>query len=211
MALRVHNWVKFFLAGPVFEAIYPWVPGQPHAELVDQFDDAHLGRVLELCAGTGYLSRQIANAHPEAVIDAVDLSPQMIATGRRRTGELADRIRFVEGDVGALPFDDGEFDAVVVSFGLHELPAPVRQRAVAEAARVLRPGGWFATVDVDRPAGVPGLLVDAYLWAMEPPDASQVCGTGTTELLTRHGFAVTTHRPASVAKPTQVVIAERVG
>ena len=210
MALRISNRLKFRLLAPVLEGLYQRLPVRPHEELVETLGLAGQPRcVLELCAGTGYLSRLIASAHPDASLAALDLSADMLEIGRRRLGPLASRIRLVEGDVAALPFEDAEFDTVVVAFGLHELPASVRISAITEAARVLEPGGQFAVVDLGRPLGAAGRLLDAYLWAMEPPDARDVVGDGIVNLLSAAGFEVTAHRPAERCNPTQIVIATR--
>ena len=210
MALRISNSLKFRVLGPVLEALYArwWV--RPHAELVDTLGGTDQPRrVLELCAGTGYLSRLIATAHPNASLVALDLSADMLSVGRRRLGPLASRIRLVEGDVAALPFEDAEFDTVVVAFGLHELPSSVRISAIGEAARVLEPGGQLAVVDLDRPIGAAGPLLDAYLWAMEPPDAGDVNGNGIVDLLSTAGFDLIAHRPAEGWNSTQIVLATR--
>ena len=70
-------------------------------------------------------------------MSGVDLSPAMVAAARRRLPELADRL--VEGPIEQLPFDTESFDAVaatgVLEYATRDLPG-----AVAELARVLRPG-----------------------------------------------------------------------
>src|SRR5207253_4026774 len=68
----------------------------------------------------------------------LDFSPAMIAAARARNPALD----FREGDTEALPFGDATFDAVVMNFGMLHLARP--EAAIAEARRVLRPGGRFA-------------------------------------------------------------------
>src|SRR5204863_7567523 len=67
-----------------------------------------------------------------------DFSSAMIAAAARRHHDIV----FREGDAEALPFDGDTFDAVVMNFGLLHLARPAK--AIAEAARVLRPGGRYA-------------------------------------------------------------------
>lgn len=96
--------------------------------------------VLEVGCGTGLLLRRFAALAREAV--GVDLSPGMLAHARARG------LTVVEGDVGALPFPDGRFD-VAVSF--KTLPhVPDLGQALAEMARVVRPGG-ILVVEVYNP------------------------------------------------------------
>jgi SAM-dependent methyltransferase len=89
-------------------------------------------RVLEVGCGWGELAQWIARDTGAEVV-AVDLSPRMAELARKRGVDA--RV----GDVQQLPFDDGEFDAAVAAWMLYHVPD--RDRAVAELARVLRPGG----------------------------------------------------------------------
>jgi ubiquinone/menaquinone biosynthesis C-methylase UbiE len=112
----------------------------------------------------------------------------------------------VRGDAGTLPFRDGSFDTVTVSYGLHELPTTVRHRAVREIRRVLDPGGRLVVADLDRPPRL-GFLVDLYLRIGEPAHAREVAGAGLGELLREAGFGVEVER-ASGAIPMQLVVAQ---
>jgi SAM-dependent methyltransferase len=93
-------------------------------------------RVLDLCCGTGLVAA--AAAAQGASVTGVDISEAMIAEAR--TKELA--AEFEVGDAEALPVTDASFDRVICNFGLYHLPDP--DRAILEAARVLKPGGRFA-------------------------------------------------------------------
>ena len=73
-----------------------------------------------------------------AAAAGLDFSPAMLAEARA----AHPRRRFDEGDAEAMPFANASFDAVVSNFGIHHAPRPAR--ALAEAARVLRPGGRLA-------------------------------------------------------------------
>ena len=205
----LRNRLKFALAGNVLETVNPYLPTRPHAELVRHVGAGHVGRVLELCAGTGYAARLLALAHPEAEVVGLDISAEMIAVGRRKLAARGPaNVRLVVGDAGELPYPEDSFDTVMSVFGLHEVPTAVRVAAVREAARVLVPGGRIVVVDLDRPTTA-GPLVDAYLRVMEPRHAREVCGRGLVELLTAHDFTITHHDPASAWRPTQTVIATR--
>ena len=204
----VSNRVKFFFAGPVLELVNPRLPGRPHQRLMELVPEGP-GRVLEICAGTGYLSRMVARAHPAAEIYALDVSPEMLAVGRRRaTGAAAGRIAFVEGDAGELPFADDHFDVVVAAYGLHELPTDVRGCAVREAARVLRPGGRLLAVDIDAPARR-SRVFSIYMRWIEKPHALEVLGPGLSGILESAGFEIA-QRFAEQTKPVPFQLIEAV-
>lgn len=103
-------------------------------------------RILDLAAGTGASS--VALARSGATVVAADFSPGMIAEGRRRHGGIAN-LSFVQADATDLPFADGEFDAVTMSFGLRNVNDP--KRALAELLRVTRPGGRLVVCEFSHP------------------------------------------------------------
>jgi len=99
-------------------------------------------RVLDLAAGTGTSAVTFTTAGADCV--ACDFSLGMLETGSRRLRSAArppgaGALRFAAGDALALPFADGAFDAVTISFGLRNVADPAA--AMAEMYRVTRPGG----------------------------------------------------------------------
>jgi SAM-dependent methyltransferase len=97
-------------------------------------------RVLELAAGTGVVTRQLAQQLPlQATIVATDLNQPMLDEAAR-VG-TARPVEWRQADAMQLPFADASFDAVVCQFGVMFFPD--KARAFAEARRVLRPGGHF--------------------------------------------------------------------
>jgi SAM-dependent methyltransferase len=121
---------------------------EPYAgPLAQRLVGPSLGRVLETAAGTGVLTRALASHLDDSVsIVATDLNQAMLdqaaAVGTSRP------VEWRQADAMALPFDDGEFDAVVCQFGVMFFPD--RSRAFAEARRVLRDGGIFLFSAWDR-------------------------------------------------------------
>ena len=99
--------------------------------------------VGDLGAGTGAVSAALAPFVRRVV--AVDASAAMLQAARRRL-QAFDNVDLRRGDLEALPLDDGEIDAAVLTLVLPYLAQP--QRAIAEAARALKPGGRLLVVDV---------------------------------------------------------------
>jgi ubiquinone/menaquinone biosynthesis C-methylase UbiE len=99
-------------------------------------------RALDAGAGTGALAFALSGLVREVV--ALDLVPELLAEARKRIGDHPN-VTLVEGDVTRLPFRDAEFDLVGSLNTLHHVSRP--ELAVAELARVTRPGGALLVVD----------------------------------------------------------------
>ncbi len=93
-------------------------------------------KALDLCCGHGNVAAGLVRAG--ARVTGLDFSPAMLDMARANVPEAT----FVEGDAMDLDFDDASFDAVTIGFGMPHVPDP--PRVVAEARRVLRPGGRLA-------------------------------------------------------------------
>jgi demethylmenaquinone methyltransferase/2-methoxy-6-polyprenyl-1,4-benzoquinol methylase len=106
-------------------------------------------RVLDVAAGTGVSTVELRRDGCIAV--ACDFSLGMLRAGRARRSRR--NVPFVAGDALQLPFADGVFDAVTISFGLRNV-ADV-PRALAEFARVVRPGGRLVVCEFSRPVFAP--------------------------------------------------------
>ena len=109
--------------------------------------------VLDICCGTGSTTAIIAEEVQQGKIIGVDLSPDMIAVARKKVP--AQWVGFERASVDALPFADNSFNAVLCTYGLHEIPKGVRAAALNEVFRVLKPGGKFMTMDYGLPSHFP--------------------------------------------------------
>jgi SAM-dependent methyltransferase len=129
----------------------PWLRAiEPAAGVLADLAGIEPGaRVLDAAAGDGNVTR--AALARGAEVDACDLAREMAARGRLRCPEARWRV----GDVQALPYSDGEFDAVLSSFGA--VLAPRARRTAHELVRVARPGGVVA-LTAWVPRGLPGRL-----------------------------------------------------
>ena len=100
-------------------------------------------RILDVAAGTGASAAPMAKQG--ALVTCLDLSEGMIEEGRRRHPDL----EFVHGSAEKLPFEDGTFDAITITFGLRNVQQP--KAALAEFYRVLKPGGRVVVCEFSRP------------------------------------------------------------
>jgi ubiquinone/menaquinone biosynthesis C-methylase UbiE len=115
----------------------------PPGRLVRRLGPAPDAQVLEVGPGPGWFSRELAAALPRGQLHLLDVQPEMLAQARARAASPV--VDTTVGDACALPFEDATFDAVVATAVLGETPDPAL--AVAEVARVLRPGGRFAVLE----------------------------------------------------------------
>lgn len=127
------------------------------------------GRALDVATGTADLALMIAGSAPDVRVVGLDPSERMLEIGRQKVAArgLAERIELVSGDAEALPFADGAFDAVSIAFGIRNVPD--RLRGLSEMARVTRPGGRVAVLELSEPrGGVLGPLARFHVHTVVP-------------------------------------------
>jgi ubiquinone/menaquinone biosynthesis C-methylase UbiE len=107
------------------------------------------GRVLDVGCGTGTFAIALAAARPDAQVAGVDGDPEALALARAKPGSTT--ITWSEGLATALTEPDASADALVLSLLLHHLAPAAKHTALAEAARVLKPGGSLHVADWGRP------------------------------------------------------------
>ena len=120
-------------------------------------------KILDLCCGTGDLAitlAQLAGSSTEVV--GLDYSPPMLEKASEKASrvQLKAKLNFVHGDVGDLPFPDGYFDCIGISFAFRNLTYnnPDTLRYLSEIVRVLKKGGHFVIVESSQP---PNKLIHA--------------------------------------------------
>ncbi len=100
------------------------------------------GSLLEVPVGTGVLTMPLYASLPKAAVTCLDYSADMMENAKKRAKAMdLPNVAFVQGDVGALPFGDESFDAVLSLNGFHAFPD--KEAAFRETYRVLKPGGTF--------------------------------------------------------------------
>jgi demethylmenaquinone methyltransferase/2-methoxy-6-polyprenyl-1,4-benzoquinol methylase len=137
-------------------------------------------RSLDVAGGTGDIAFRIADTARarggEADIIVCDINEAMVNEGVRRADAKDERaIQWLTGDAECLPFADASMDAYTIAFGIRNVTHI--DRALAEAHRVLRPGGRFLCLEFSR-VEVPGLdtLYDAYSLNVLPRLGAMVAG-----------------------------------
>jgi cyclopropane fatty-acyl-phospholipid synthase-like methyltransferase len=148
----------FFLAN-ASSFLYTTRRGKFHAwnEVLDTLRLRGDERVLDMGCGRGAVLTAVARRLTNGRVTGIDLWSTRDQSGNSRDVTLrnaalegvSDRIDIETGDMRALPFSDGSFDVVVSSLAIHNIRSNAdRARAVAEAWRVLRPGGRVAIADI---------------------------------------------------------------
>lgn len=132
------------------------------ARAVAALDLASDARVLDLCTGTGDLALAAVEHGPRRTVVGVDFAAAMLRLARDKAAGrgLSGSLRFVRGDATRIPLADACCDAATIGFGIRNVEDP--PGALAEIARVLRPGGRLAILEFGEPR-IPGIRT-LYAW-----------------------------------------------
>lgn len=148
------------------DALMDWLAPRPGQHLLD------------VAGGTGDVAfRFLRRAGAGARATVADLTQAMLDEGKRRAEaeDFADRLDWVAADAMALPFADATFDAYTISFGIRNVTRP--EVALAEAFRVLRPGGRLMVLEFSRiPNDLLQAVYDAYSFNVIPAMGQAVTG-----------------------------------
>lgn len=139
--------------------------------------------VLEIGSGSGDIAARLRQANPDLAITATDFDPVMVRTAARRLGAFGN-VTVRGADATDLPFADDSFDSVLSCLMLHHVVE--WEKAIAEIARVLRPGGVFTGYDLTRTPVATAIhrLDRSPFRLVNPAELDEVCA--------RHGLAMQT-------------------
>lgn len=133
---------------------------------------------LDVAGGTGDIAFRLVDAsNKNAHVTVLDINGSMLEVGRDRATKkgLSENVDFIEANAEKLPFEDNVFDVYTVAFGIRNVPR--MDHALAEAYRVLKPGGQFLCLEFSE-VDVP--LLDKFydLWSFNaiPPIGKAVTG-----------------------------------
>jgi ubiquinone/menaquinone biosynthesis C-methylase UbiE len=167
-------------------------------------------RVLDVGTGPGYLALAASKlVAPDGVAIGIDASPEMIDRARMLAARQQSRAEYLVATAQSLPFEDDSFDVVVSRLVFHHLAGDVKTQALAEMARVLRPGGRLLVADFASPAAKHAHSLVAHLLGTRPDTGADlgalVQNAGFTQLTSgrlRHGMlaGVAARNPDSSAK-----------
>ena len=132
--------------------------------------------VLDLAGGTGDVAFRIAEKGRRGTrVTVADINAEMLAVGRERAAKAGHAIEFTEANAEKLPFADKSFDAVIIAFGIRNVPRI--DVALGEIHRVLKTGGHFLCLEFSS-VDVPGLdrLYDLYSFNVIPAIGRAVTG-----------------------------------
>lgn len=101
----------------------------------------HHAKVIDLCCGTGDLSKIVKKQSSTALVTGIDFSDRMISIAKTRVQE----VEFLQGDVTNLPYSDESFDFAIMGFGLRNILNA--EKAIEEVYRILKSGGYFLHLD----------------------------------------------------------------
>lgn len=122
--------------------------------VIDKLGDRTPKEILDIGTGNGVLAVKLAVRYPQSQVTGVDYwgddweYAQAVCDENARRAKVAGSVRFIRGDAAALDYQDCTFDVVVSNLTFHEVDtAPDKRSVVAEALRMLKPGGAFVFVD----------------------------------------------------------------
>jgi SAM-dependent methyltransferase len=123
-----------------------------------------LQRIVDLGCGVGQLTVALKERFPQAEVHGVDVGAPMVRYAHRRAVDLGVDVHFRQALAHRTGFEDGSVDLVTAYILFHEVPAQIAREIVAEAYRILRPGGVFEVYDFKTPLVEPTPYYRYVVW-----------------------------------------------
>ena len=160
-------------------------------------------QVVDLCCGTGAVTRTLAGAVPQGKVVGVDFSDGMLAAAMNHAAKPGlGEISYVRSDVLNVPEETHSFDAVTIAYGprnIVDLPALWK-----EMRRLVKPGGQILSLELTRPRGIVGWFHEMYLRFLVPAIGGIVSGD-------RQAYAYLSTTIAGFLDPTELAQSMRDG
>jgi len=157
------------------------------AELLARVGVAPGDHLLDVGTGPGYLALAASRlVTPGGAAVGIDASPEMIDRARTLAARGRSEVEYLVATAESLPFDDDAFDVVVSRLVFHHLPGDVKEQALSEIARVLKPGGRLLIADFASPAAKRAHHIAAHLLGNHPAAGAtlgkQISDAGFTQI-----------------------------
>ncbi len=142
---KEYNNELFSRWAPVYD-VFEILLSDVRKKIIQEIHPIHKS-ILDIATGTGSLAIELSKSAQKVV--GIDLSSEMldIAEKKRRNKNLS----FLQMDASKMKFDDGEFDIVTISLGLHDMPLEIRSLVLEEAKRVFKKDGKLFILEYDLP------------------------------------------------------------
>ncbi|MBK9923195.1 MAG: class I SAM-dependent methyltransferase [Elusimicrobia bacterium] len=193
---RKFRWMSLFY--DAFDLVFITAPSRNPCRILAEAVPPDARRILDVCAGTGRGALAVAAHRPGAQVIGIDLSVPMLAVAERKVPPKdRGRVTFRAMDAARLEFEDGSFDAAMISLALHELPPDLRARVLDEMVRVVKPGGRIYVADYDWPSAAVGrLLLRLFFLVFEPPHVLEFMRTDWPVEFDRRGCVLQEEKKA---------------
>ncbi|GBF57415.1 ubiquinone/menaquinone biosynthesis C-methyltransferase UbiE [Candidatus Phycosocius bacilliformis] len=156
---------------------------------------------VEIACGTGQFGAEIMRNFPRLSLTCLDMSPAYAAKARHALAPYRNA-KAISAAAEATPFGDTTIDRIVCIYLFHELPPRVRKAVVAEAARILKPGGMFILADALQTGDDPNLdrLLDAFPAGFHEPFFTSWLSTDMVAMMAEAGLHPTDQARAFLTK-----------
>jgi ubiquinone/menaquinone biosynthesis C-methylase UbiE len=174
--------------------------GNPRSGLVEALRDAQ-PRILDVCVGTAASSIRVATHYKQSQILGIDTSNAMLSVARRKVSQKKlTNLELINMSADAMLFSDNSFDAVMISFALHEFENELREKIYKEISRVLKPGGKLCVIDFSRQNNRSNQAFMKFWTLIEPPCFSAFLDIDWREQFDAYGLSYESEKEFSFSK-----------
>lgn len=177
--------------GRAYDLVFGWAIRRSDLPILEHARVDAGDRVLDIGTGPGYLAQAASRlVGPGGIAVGIDASPEMVERARLLAGRAGSMASYQVASAASLPFEDGSFDVVVSRLVFHHLTGELKIQALAEAHRVLGPGGRLLIADLASRMARGAHHLAAHVLGTDPEPADAL-----ERLVWDAGFRDVTHGP----------------